>query len=470
MCSIMGVLSKDGSDVSPKAREMLFSLKARGPEGFGFASTQGFATAKDIKDLRFPASDVFLGHCLLSTTGSKAQPISKNSFSFSHNGQLYNYEDFVGGSWDFSSDSEVLCNFLEGHAGADGLFSGFDFLSKNAIGEFAVGCLHNGELFAFRDFTGQKPVWFGENGKIMAFASESGPLRKIGVESPEPLLPGNLLKMSGTGFSEEKVFGFSDFLKTVPKKHSFEGLKSEFERAIGLQTRNIKNAAVLFSGGVDSSLVARAVSEKVKTKLFVAGLAQSPDVVWAKSAAKELGLDIVSIELSENDIKSLGRECEGRLGGFDSMQVAIGIPELACAKEIAKENLKVVFSGQGSDEIFCGYSKYAQLLASGGADAIEREISSALSNMWLRNFNRDDLVVCGQGLELRLPFFAQNFLREAMAIPASEKILSVSDTLRKHPVRALAREYGISKSIYEKPKKALQYGSGVQKVVSRLFR
>ena len=65
---------------------------------------------------------------------------------------------------------------------------------------------------------------------------------------------------------------------------------------------------------------------------------------------------------------------------------------------------------------------------------------------------------------------ARSFLQEAMVIPASEKILSATDSLRKRPVRALAKNLGLPDSIVSRPKKAMQYGSGVQKIVTKLLK
>ena len=63
-----------------------------------------------------------------------------------------------------------------------------------------------------------------------------------------------------------------------------------------------------------------------------------------------------------------------------------------------------------------------------------------------------------------------NFLQKAMAIEPSQKILSANDGLRKAPIRELAVLFGVPSSIAMKPKKAMQYGSGSQKIVSKLFK
>lgn len=483
MCSVIGVFSKAGKDVSGEAHELLCALKRRGPEAFGvrgLRSEKRAATPQGL--LPLPISPVCLAHCLLSTTGHGVQPFTEGPVSIAHNGQIYNYLEIdsklagrkIAAQTPPSSDSEVIARFFATELGGKkkkGFYAAAKKFMGIARGEYAIGALFGGELYALRDFTGQKPLWFGESAELMAFASEPGALRKIGVEFPQPLGPGHLLRVGKKGFSASKIFDFADFRKTISRKHSSASLKPEFDSAIDSQTRGLKKAAVLFSGGVDSSLIAKTVAKRVpQTKLFVAGLEGSHDVLAAQRAATELGLELETVLLREPDVQRLALRAMGIMGFFDEMQVGIAVPELACAEAISKRGFKVVFSGQGSDEIFCGYSSYAAALESGGYKGVEKELWAGLERMWSRNFYRDDIILASESLELRLPFMAQDFLAQAMAIPCREKILSAKDGLRKHPVRELARLCGVPDSICRQPKKAMQYGSGCQKVVSKIMK
>ena len=157
------------------------------------------------------------------------------------------------------------------------------------------------------------------------------------------------------------------------------------------------------------------------------------------------------------------------LHSFDTMQLGIGIPEFVAGEAASKQGFKVVFSGQGSDEIFAGYSSYKKTLSSQSHKAVEEEMWAALENMWARNLMRDDAVTAAHSLEMRIPFLDLNFLREAMAIPASMKILSKDDTLRKHPIRNLAKKFNVPAIAIQREKKAMQYGSGVAKELEKLF-
>ena len=472
MCSIAGVCSKSGKGVSRQLFQLLSTTQHRGPQAFGVKTPEAEKKVKTLKALLpLPESYIALGHCLLSTTGFGVQPLSSGNVSIAHNGQIYNFEQLNSSGKKLSSDSEVIAHFFSERLASKPIEKVLKEFMLEAEGEYAVGLLHGEKLYAFRDVLGLKPVWFGENDSLCAFASEPHALMKLDMQFPQPLPPGHLLEISPQGLRVEKIFSLEDFRKTVPEKYSPEKLKSEFEKAISMQTQGLKKAAVLFSGGVDSSLVAKAVSEKVShTKLFVAGVKGSPDVEYAKKAAKELGLELEIVSLDEKKVSSLAFRAMKILSFFDEMQVSIAVPELACAEQIKEQGFKVVFSGQGSDEIFAGYSNYAKALKEQGFEGVEEEIWLSLSRMWSRNFYRDDAILARNSLELRVPFVALNFLREALAFPAREKILSENDALRKHPLRALARSYGIPEPIASKPKHAMQYGSGAQKIVSKLFR
>ncbi|MCR4335086.1 MAG: asparagine synthetase B [archaeon] len=470
MCSIIGIYSRSNGDVSVYLSALMDSLKHRGPEAFGIKTPKEEFKSKSFKQLKFPKSPIALGHCLLSTTGYGIQPLSKGNVSISHNGQIYNYKKLVK-EQTMVSDSESIAYFFANELKKSSFENALKKFMKKAEGEYAVGLFYKNSLYAFRDPIGLKPLWFGSNDSVFAFASEPSALMKIDIQFPQPLLPGHMLKISKKGFETKPIFNIENFKKTIPKKHSIKNLKSAFDETIQLQTKNLEKAAVLFSGGVDSSLIAKAVSQKVpNTKLFVCGTKNSQDMVSAKEVAEELNLELVSVEISEEKIKELMFRSMKILSFFDEMQIGIAVTELACADAIVKHGYKVVFSGQGSDEIFCGYNNYAKILKGQNYSAVEKEIWFSLSRIWSRNFYRDDAIIASNSLELRVPLVSMQFLKQAMAIPAKEKIKNKEDKIRKWPIRELAKLYNISDSVALKPKKALQYGSGSQKIVSKILK
>ena len=232
MCSIIGLYSKQNSDVSELALKMLGSLQHRGNEAFGFKTLKTGEKSKELKKLKIPKTNVLLGHSLLSITGYSEQPITNGNVSISHNGQIFNYKDFS----DSKNDSSVIAQFFSKELQKNSFTSAVKKFMKKSDGEYAIGVLYNKKLFAFRDFLGLKPLWFGENDNIFAFASEPNALMKIDIQFPQPLKPGHYLEINEKGIFTKKIFDVNDFKKTIPKNSSVKKLKLEFDKTIELET------------------------------------------------------------------------------------------------------------------------------------------------------------------------------------------------------------------------------------------
>ncbi|MBI4044873.1 MAG: hypothetical protein HY392_04140 [Candidatus Diapherotrites archaeon] len=474
MCSIAGAVARGGKDVFPVLVELLSFMPHRGPDGFGVAVNGQAVHAKTIAGLAGEKplpGHLGIGHSLLSITGHGKQPFSScdGKAFLCHNGQIYNHEEISSGlsgkhSFVSTSDSEAILHFLEEH--------GFDFEEFFSVsrGVFSCAVALQDTLVAFRDIIGEKPLWFGWTGDFFVFASEPQALKRIGVAFPRPLEPGFCLTVSKKGFRVKKVFSIADFLKTVPKKHSFDSLFGSFQESVQLQTRTVKKAGVLFSGGIDSSVIAKAVSESVKEAcLFTCGVEGSHDLSVADNTAQAFGLKLVAKVVAKDEVPQMALSAASSLFFFDKMQLGIGLPLFGACQEASKKGFRVVFSGQGSDEVFCGYSYYMKALRETGFAGVEKKIRESLEQMWFHDLLRDDALSMANSVELRLPFLEMEFLRQALAVPVSEKIKSASDNLRKHPVRKIGEKLGLSEELVFRPKKAMQYGSGFARELEKLF-
>jgi len=251
-------------------------------------------------------------------------------------------------------------------------------------------------------------------------------------------------------------------------------LHRAFDSAIAKSTKNIEKAAVLFSAGLDSSLIAKAVSERIpKTELFAVGTKNSKDLAFAEDVAKEMGIKLNIRIISEAEIPAYLEKTKKALGSELSkelLQLQIGVPQYIALEFVKKRGFRTVFSGQGGDELFCGYAAFKRILEENGYPAVEREIQHLFDIMPPRNLAREQALAKHFSLEQRTPLLNEAFIQEALKIPAQEKIVSPDDALRKHPLRALARELGVPEKACARPKKAIQYGSGVAETLRKLVR
>ena len=481
MCGIIGLISKQGRQVFPELLDAMQNQKHRGFDSFG-VHVKKTIKKKRIKEISENHLNGTMGIAQnqLSITGNGMQPFTSknNELSLVHNGEIYNFLELKKNlgkefekKFESSTDSEVIEKFFEKELKKKSVEASVKKFFKQSNGMYAVLFQFKNSLYAFRDPVGIKPLWIGENNSFIGASSEPKPLRKFNILFPQPLLPGHLIEFNEKGFKEKKIFDLTDLKKEIPKKKSFKKLKESFLESIELRTMHLREAAVFFSGGVDSSLIAKAVSEFVpRTTLITVGLQDSPDMKFCEENASELGLNVHFRKINEKDVQFNARKAMYHLPYFDSLQLQIGALNFIAAREAKKLNLKTAFSGQGSDELFCGYSNYKRVLKLNGFKAVEQEIWNQLQEIWQRNLMREDLMSMANTIELRVPFLDLNFIKEAMAFPAKDKIKSVNDELRKHPLRKLAESLGVPKKFSERPKKALQYGSGTGKIVEKMFK
>ncbi len=478
MCSITGIISRQGKDVYLPLLDLLNNQRHRGSDSFGISIGNETNKVEKIKSLadKFLAGSIGLAHGRLAVTGHGFQPLEScdSKISLIHNGEIYNFKDLSQNlsshNFKTSTDSEAIVHFLEEAMKRMPVEKAVQAFMQQANGSYSVAFKYNGKLYAFRDPIGIKPLWFGSSQEFFAFASEPQVLKILDIYFPQPLLPGHLLIASNSGISTQKIYSTADFISSKFPNSSVEQLKSAFISAVSTRSENVKKAGIFFSGGIDSSLVAKVASEFIpEICLYTVGLKDSNDIKASELIAKELGLKLKTKIIDKDEILPFTVKTLKCLNIFDRMQLDVGLPLYIASSLAAKDNCRVVFSGQGSDEIFCGYSSYKGILKEHGYSGVEKEISSSLENMWSRNLYRDEIITMQHSLELRLPFLDLNFLRHVLAIKPEYKISSPTDNLRKHALREMATMLNMPKQLQTMQKKAIQYGSGLSKELDKIL-
>jgi len=128
-----------------------------------------------------------------------------------------------------------------------------------------------------------------------------------------------------------------------------------------------------------------------------------------------------------------------------------------------------VFCGQGADELFFGYDEFRRLLESGKTyKELDLLRIKKIENLYDGNLRRDFALADYFGLDLKAPFLDKSFIIQALAFSAKQNVLSKNDFLRKRILRKLALVLKLQKEIAIEQKKAVQYDSGISKILKKV--
>ncbi|MCI4317872.1 MAG: asparagine synthase C-terminal domain-containing protein [Thermoplasmata archaeon] len=231
-------------------------------------------------------------------------------------------------------------------------------------------------------------------------------------------------------------------------------------RAVHRCCKGTRSVSVLFSGGVDSSLLAKLFSQTVDTDLVCVGFPNSPDVGAAKTAADALALPLTCHLLSDADIDATLRS---RADVFQGMRPQARSVALATALALDVAPQVRVAMGQGADELFLGYAHFQELTASEARVRAHLDLSRLMDSDWplaLRLAKHAEK-------ELVAPYLDPEMLRMALSVPIEAHL---SNPLRKPVLREMARLAGLPEAIVNRPKRAFQYGSRVDAALRRQGR
>src|SRR3989344_5042836 len=222
---------------------------------------------------------------------------------------------------------------------------------------------------------------------------------------------------------------------------------------------------ILFSGGVDSSLIAL-ICKKFTNNFtcysvgFQQGNMNIPDdIIYARKVAKKFNLKLKYKIYNLKELENMVKKTNKIMGKYNNIiNVGVGSVEIA-AIELAKKKEKYFFSGLGSEEIFAGYERHKK------SKDVNEECWNGLKNMYERDLIRDDLISKKYKVKFLTPFLDEEVIKEAMSIPGN---LKLNDKNNKLILRKVASEL-LGKFALRK-KKAAQYGSGFLKGIDKLAR
>lgn len=446
MCGIFGVF---GKNIDPKQAQRSFDqIVHRGKDALGKVGDK----------------DKILFHCLHAIVGNVKQPFVSGLSTFMANCEIYNWQELNAKyKLHARNDAELLFLLLE----KKGLAS-----LDEVDGVYAFFYQKEDVVYLARDIIGEKPLCYVFEEGVFAFASEGKALLQYG--KPQFLLPTEILRYDVTTCKLKKE---QHAFFTLPKetKDSKEKILIELEEklfaAVAKRLEGIDHFGILFSGGIDSTLLSF-ISKKLGKKFtcYTAAFADgntrdAPDLLQAQEVAETLGFSLKTTILTIDETEKAVREVVRIIETTDVVKVGVALPFYVCSQMAALDGCKVLLSGLGSEELFAGYQRHFDVLKNKGN--VNEECLRGLSLLWDRDLYRDDLVTMAHTVELRLPFLDYDLIRCALAVPATYKL---NETQNKIILRDVAKKIGIPHEIASRKKIAAQYGSNFDKALEKLAK
>jgi len=388
MCGIAGILRREPgrtfsrNELIQTIRRMSLSLSHRGPDAHGFYVDENIA----LGHRRLSVLD-------LSDAGNQPMHLKKAGLVLIFNGEIYNFlelrrtlQSLGHNNWAGKSDSEVILHTYE-EWGLKGL--------RKLEGIFSIALWDSKlrRLILMRDRLGVKPLFYGESQRGLAFGSEiKAVLAAGGVDTSfadqsiseymwygnthgnrtfysgvYSLEPGHWLVVENGHQKIEPWWHLEDWLnrplEVSSRRDASRLVRSALDQAVSRQLVSDVPVGIFLSGGVDSSsIAASAVSQTNKVlHSYAAGFDFSNGVnelPKASRVARHLGLDHHELQIEGSDLEevlvTLAKAHD------EPFADAANIPLYLMCRKLSGD-IKVVLQGDGGDELFAGYRRYAIL-------------------------------------------------------------------------------------------------------------
>ena len=389
------------------------------PQQYGEKSVTSYR-GPDITLVKPAGGYNFIFHRLsiMDTTHAGDQPFENNKWILVCNGEVFNYKQIKQKYTDYPyishSDCEVILPLLEQHNVGE--------VCNILDGEFAFVAYDkvNDCLVAGRDPMGIRPLFYGhtKEGQI-AFSSEMKDLLDV-CATVYPFPPGH--------YYDGKE------IKVYQELYAIPGGKHKDMDKILINIRNILTSSVikrldadvpvgfLLSGGLDSSLVCAIAQKHLNKQIttFAIGLDYNPiDLKYAAQMANYLGTDHHEVIFTRKDIEDVLRTIIWHTETWDVTTIRASTPMFLLCKYIReKTNVRVVLSGEVSDELF-GY-KYTDYAPS--AAEFQKDAQKRIKELYMYDVLRADRSIAANSLEARVPFSDKQFVQYVMEIDPEIKL------------------------------------------------
>ena len=434
MCSIFGVLDikTDVKALRQQALQLSKLLRHRGPDWSGVWNNDNAILVHE--------------RLAIVDTENGAQPLINDNRNhiLAVNGEIYNHKQLekeLAAPYPFKtkSDCEVILPLYLEH--------GTEFIDKlQGMFAFILYDAEQNRYLIARDHIGIIPLYYGydEHGQLFV-ASELKALVPVCKQIKE-FPPGHYFdsKVGELRKYYQRDWMSYDAVKDNPA--SLTELKAALEHSVKSHLMSDVPYGVLLSGGLDSSLTSVIAQQFAKRRVedndqseawwprlhsFAVGLAGSPDLIAAQKVADAIGTVHHTVHFTVQEGLDSLRDVIYFLETYDVTTIRASTPMYLMARKIKAMGIKMVLSGEGSDELFGGYLYFHK---APNAKEFHEETLRKLDRLHMFDCNRANKAMSAWGIEARVPFLDKEFMDVAMRLNPQAKMCG-GGKMEKHILR-----------------------------------
>lgn len=425
--------------------------KSRGPE---------ISTMKQIND------NVLFGFHRLAINGlddTSNQPICVDGIYLICNGEIYNYKSIytlLNIKPTTNSDCESIIHMYKKY--------GIEYTLQNLDGVFAFTLYdsNTNEAYIARDPFGVRPMYYGKDmdNRLLIFSSLLKQVTDL-CDTCENFHAGTYLRLSITpgtksaGGSRDDANGNIDLSSGQISYTTFNYNHNVITNTASINSTELysyyltiyntlseavkkrvitteRNLACLLSGGLDSSLITALVSKfvpKGQLQTYSIGMIGGSDLSYARMVSQHINSNHTEIVLTEDEFFDAIQEVIYHIESYDTTTVRASVGNYLVAKYISQNSdAKVIFNGDGSDELTGGYMYFHNCPSD---IEFDHECKRLLTNLQYYDVLRSDRCISCHGLEARTPFLDRTFVHEYLSIPISIRNHNNEKNMEKHLLR-----------------------------------
>ena len=414
MCGILAIFDKNNNSEHIIRSNKI--LENRGPDSGTIIMENGLKM-------------LFRRLAIMDTNSTANQPFINKDSKLICNGEIYNYRELKLKHQIITrsdSDCEVIIHL------ADKI--GFPEAVMSLDGVFAVVYYTPSRIYFARDYVGVRPLFSGrtETGGV-AFGSTALSLQNFCREITE-VKPGwgyydvqtkNIFHepyvYANINDKKTRIIGFNNIVRQTGILNEY--INTVLTKAVTKRLMGDRPMGCLLSGGLDSSLIVSILCRLIgpnHVRTFSIGIEGSEDLKNARKVADYLGTNHTEVLFTPDEGFSYLTDVIKDLETYDITTIRASIPMWMLSKYI-KENtdIKILLSGEGADELFCGYLYFHYAPS---PDELKAESARLVENLHKYDVLRADRSVSSHGLELRVPFLDKELAKLMLSLKGEMKM------------------------------------------------